>query len=1724
MYKLSVIIPVYNVESYLRECLDSVISQSLNNIEIICIDDGSTDNSLLILEEYAAKDNRIKIISKENGGQASARNLGIKEARGRYIAFVDSDDFIKHDMFEKLYSRAIRNNLDLVMCKIALYDNDDGSINENAWYYKLGVFDGFGKEIFNHEDTLDFTCEISVTPYNKIYKKSLLWDNDILFPEGLIFEDEKFFYDVYLRAKRISLVDEFLYYYRVNRKGSTVDISKENDYSDLIPIYKLVRESFIETGNYENYKILLANRLIHLLFSRFTQTSKKFQENYFNLMKEDLTEVLFDEEIFDNLDFNIKSRVVKLLNSSDFDEFKELDEYKEFSVVIACYNCGRYIEETIKSILNQNFSFESNIQIVLVDDGSVDNTAEICNKYVNLYPDNIVYVHQENQGRGAARNLGLKYVKGKYVNFLDSDDKFSGDTFKKVFEFFEKHYDEVDLVSVPLFFFDLQHGEHSLNYKYSKDLVVTLEDYWDYPQLSASSAFFKKELFDEFKFDTELVNSEDSLMINQILLRKQCYGVVSDAKYWYRKRVDGSSTIDGATSKKGFYIDRVNNYFKKLIDDSIESVGSVPRFIQYLIVYDLQWMLRVKDVTGILSVDEIKELYDGIQEVLSYTEDRVILQLKHDSLNLKNHMLALKHGSVSVNSDGSVVCGNISSKFNGDFLGVYAGDVVVDRLHIHKFGLDIVEIKENTLLISGYLVSFFRDDEIQIGALKVNNDEGSEEFFAAKHVYYPNREKKFLNCVLESPYDFDLAIPLKDHENSTIKLKVEYIKDKSINLSYQLQINFHKNIELQYNKYLIYGDYVLKYKDNCFKVIKYNDHVKYLFSVVIACYNCGRYIEETIKSILNQNFSFESNIQIVLVDDGSVDNTAEICNKYVNLYPDNIVYVHQENQGRGAARNLGLKYVKGKYVNFLDSDDKFSGDTFKKVFEFFEKHYDEVDLVSVPLFFFDLQHGEHSLNYKYSKDLVVTLEDYWDYPQLSASSAFFKKELFDEFKFDTELVNSEDSLMINQILLRKQCYGVVSDAKYWYRKRVDGSSTIDGATSKKGFYIDRVNNYFKKLIDDSIESVGSVPRFIQYLIVYDLQWMLRVKDVTGILSVDEIKELYDGIQEVLSYTEDRVILQLKHDSLNLKNHMLALKHGSVSVNSDGSVVCGNISSKFNGDFLGVYAGDVVVDRLHIHKFGLDIVEIKENTLLISGYLVSFFRDDEIQIGALKVNNDEGSEEFFAAKHVYYPNREKKFLNCVLESPYDFDLAIPLKDHENSTIKLKVEYIKDKSINLSYQLDLDFNDYVRLSKKSTYSVSRNYILEYKNNNFNIHNYSYLKMVKLELSMLKFVYKSKEPFYTSVLAFRLTYLLLYPFFRKKRIWLFMDRQESADDNAEHLYKYAINQNDGIKKYFTVSKDSDDFERLSSIKNIIPFYSIKHRLIYLFAEKIISSHPDEIILNPFMGKNIRLYSGLINSDKIFLQHGVTKDNISSWLRKYDKNLSLLVTVSELERESFLETGYNYNESVIQVLGFPRFDNLFELKENNINSSVKQIVIMPSWREELHNKTHAEIKASEYFKHMNSLINNKKLIDIAKSYNYKILFKPHPLVYNFIELFDKNDYISIDYGTKYQDLFRDCNLMVTDYSSVAFDFSYMKKPVIYYQYGDDYNFKEGYFDYETMGFGEVLKDEDNLISCIENYLISDCKMKSEYEKRVDNFYRYNDKNNCKRVYNAISDLKYNI
>lgn len=862
----------------------------------------------------------------------------------------------------------------------------------------------------------------------------------------------------------------------------------------------------------------------------------------------------------------------------------------------------------------------------------------------------------------------------------------------------------------------------------------------------------------------------------------------------------------------------------------------------------------------------------------------------------------------------------------------------------------------------------------------------------------------------------------------------------------------------------------------------------------MACYNVEDYVEEALNSIINQDFDF-NHVEIIIVDDGSVDNTATICKQYVNEYPNNIKYFYKENGGQASARNFGIKYALGKYVNFLDADDKFMENTLSNVFDFFEENYSKIDLVSVPMYFFERQSGGHPLNYKFKETGVIDLKIQWNYPQLATNSAFFKRTLFDNFQFDTDLISSEDAIMVNKILLEKNAYGVVHEGGMCYRKRFDETSTIDTAKLEKRFYIGRLNGFFKELIDYSLKNVGYVPKFIQYVIIYDIKWMLMAEERFDVLNDEELKEFDDVANYVLKHVEDKIIdSHLKKDPWKIKRYIYELKYGESRILA-------------KDDDLVVVTSEVIFDKLSIHRIYLDIIEIKNNHLLISGFLKSYFNSKSVDI--LLVNKANDVEEVFFASTFNYFNRKE---SDIFESYINFDFDIPLTINNNYEFSI---HAKSKDFDYSVELPIVFMNYARLSEVSNYAVWDNYMIHFKNNKFLIHDYSYVKMFKLELRILGVILKNMPSYWTSVLFFRFVYLILYPFYKDKNIWMFMDRQDSADDNAEHLYKYCSNIDDGVDKYFTLSNDSKDFNRLSSsLKNLIPFYSIKQRILYLFSDKIISSHPDEFILNPFWGKNVKLYSGLINSKKIFLQHGITKDNISLWLRKYDKNLDMLVTVSEREAQSFLDYEYNYDENVIKALGFPRFDNLTN------DSDKKQILIMPTWRRSIDHLNDEQIVKSLYFNKINSLFNNEQLIKLAKEHGYDIIIKPHPKIMDIIELFDTNDYVYIDKTTRYQDLFNNSSLLITDYSSVAFDFAYIKKPVIYYQYADDYHFQETFFDYETMGFGEVISDENELISFIEEYILNNCEMKDVYSKRVDEFFKFKDKNNCKRVYNAIKEL----
>lgn len=210
---ISIIVPIYNVEQYLNQCLQSVCSQSYDNLEIILVDDGSSDRSSELCDEWAEKDSRIHVIHKQNGGLSDARNTGISCAKGEYIAFVDSDDWIEKDMYQKLWSELQQNNAQIAACKIVKVF--EATSEEQKIYSKQKIFTS--KEALQ---TLLKGQDFCAVAWNKLYRRDVI--GDIRFPVGRLHEDEFFTYRVIANASRLVLVPEAKYYYR-QRAGSIMD-------------------------------------------------------------------------------------------------------------------------------------------------------------------------------------------------------------------------------------------------------------------------------------------------------------------------------------------------------------------------------------------------------------------------------------------------------------------------------------------------------------------------------------------------------------------------------------------------------------------------------------------------------------------------------------------------------------------------------------------------------------------------------------------------------------------------------------------------------------------------------------------------------------------------------------------------------------------------------------------------------------------------------------------------------------------------------------------------------------------------------------------------------------------------------------------------------------------------------------------------------------------------------------------------------------------------------------------------------------------------------------------------------------------------------------------------------------------------------------------------------------------------------------------------------------
>ena len=203
---ISVIVPVYNVEKYLDRCLQSILGQTYTHLEVICVNDGSTDNSISILKEYEKKDGRIKIITKPNGGLSSARNTGLKHATGTFVSFIDSDDEIKLDTYEKVI-KAFSEDVDVVFFGAEVrYDTHEELVNSDKNYYSI-KFSG------KYKITDDILLNSDCSAWNKVYRRKKILSNNVTFPEGKLYEDFPFFWNIMPVLKNIYFLDKKLYIY-----------------------------------------------------------------------------------------------------------------------------------------------------------------------------------------------------------------------------------------------------------------------------------------------------------------------------------------------------------------------------------------------------------------------------------------------------------------------------------------------------------------------------------------------------------------------------------------------------------------------------------------------------------------------------------------------------------------------------------------------------------------------------------------------------------------------------------------------------------------------------------------------------------------------------------------------------------------------------------------------------------------------------------------------------------------------------------------------------------------------------------------------------------------------------------------------------------------------------------------------------------------------------------------------------------------------------------------------------------------------------------------------------------------------------------------------------------------------------------------------------------------------------------------------------------------------
>ncbi|MGO4326113.1 CDP-glycerol glycerophosphotransferase family protein [Cupriavidus sp. M-11] len=815
------------------------------------------------------------------------------------------------------------------------------------------------------------------------------------------------------------------------------------------------------------------------------------------------------------------------------------------------------------------------------------------------------------------------------------------------------------------------------------------------------------------------------------------------------------------------------------------------------------------------------------------------------------------------------------------------------------------------------------------------------------------------------------------------------------------------------------------------------------YTVVSAVYNVGKYLDEYFASLVNQELDFIRHIDVVVVDDGSTDDSATSIERWRRRYPGNIRYIHKENGGQASARNLGLQHVRTDWVTFLDPDDFVDSRFFLEADDFLHRHRNSrVKMVACNLVFYHesgKQYSDtHPLRYRFAAgEQILDHHDLKKNFQLSASSSIFSVQDIRKagLAFDESVrPNFEDGLFIGLFLasLRQGTVGFLPKAIYYYRKREDGSSTLDSSWTHPGRYGAVLQNGYLKLLETCMRELGHVPVHVQRTIVYDMVWYVRQivdrPDVVGFLSPEQKSRFEELVRAVFRHIDRKTIQDFE----------LA---GCWFYHKVGMLAC----------FKGLPPQQQIA---YVESFDAPKRQVQ---------IRYFCHAQDVEIVTL-----DGVERIPAfAKSVGHD-----FVNSSFVCERRLWIHLP---RDTGTLRLHVGD-QQARINLAGAQHRD-------------GVPASAIVEH------------------------FAAAAAKPDSGNAYA---------------GAWLVMDRDIQADDNAEHFYRYLLHARPEREAYFVLRKDSHDWRRLQQDGfRLLAFGSEEHKRALRTCAKLISSHAD-VYVTDYLGPKT-----LDGKHFVFLQHGVIKDDLSGWLNR-KRRIDCFVTTSRFEYESIAGDGsrYKYGRKEVVLTGLPRHDKLLSCARED-----KMILIMPTWRKSVVGQStvagsarglNHDFSETRFARAWGGLLRSEALRRLSEQYGYAVVFFPHANIQPYMAQFHIPAFVKVigHAAAGIQPLLGAASLMITDYSSVAFDMAVQGKPTIYYQFDEDeifsglHTYAPGYFDYRRDGFGPVAVSEAALLEALGRMLASGCRPDPEVSARIDATFPFRDGRNCERTYQAVVAL----